>query len=179
VYRAPDEICSFHAIARELSKLTYQEKVLGSGLPADDEFRQRMLALAESDSVRAYTLHVDGKAVAYLYTPVRDGVVYYNYLGFDPNYSALSPGTVLQYLAMEDLFKERRFLIFDFEEGEGQHKRLFGTRKVDCRNLLVFRLSVKALAFIVFDFIALTATRFALIMLDKFSLRTKVRNLYR
>ena len=45
---------------------------------------------------------------------VREGIVDYAYLGYDPDYLHLSVGTVLQWLALDSLFAERRFRFFDF-----------------------------------------------------------------
>jgi hypothetical protein len=46
---------------------------------------------------------------------------------------------VLQLEAMRELMAERKFRLFDFTEGEGQHKRLFATGGVDCVDLLLMR----------------------------------------
>lgn len=42
----------------------------------------------------------------------------------------VTPGIVLQILALESLFTECRVLMFDFTEGEGQHKETFSTAVV-------------------------------------------------
>ena len=39
----------------------------------------------------------------------------------------MSPGTVLQYLALESIFDEKVNSYFDFGEGEGDHKKMFAT----------------------------------------------------
>ncbi len=143
VYRTPEELAEFHALARRISERTYQEKLLDAGLPDDEEFRDRMAALAGNDSVRAYLLFDQGQPVAYLYCPVRDGVLLYEYLGYDPRYTNLSPGTVLQWLALESLFEEGRFRLFDFTEGEGAHKEFFATGSRRCANIYFFRRSLR------------------------------------
>jgi CelD/BcsL family acetyltransferase involved in cellulose biosynthesis len=63
--------------------------------------------------------------------------VRYDHLGYDPAYAASSPGTVLQLLALQALFSEQRFSIFDFTEGEGQHKELFSTGSQLCADFYV------------------------------------------
>ena len=46
---------------------------------------------------------------------------------------------MLQLEAMRQLMDEGRFRLFDFTEGEGQHKRLFATGGIDCVDLLLVR----------------------------------------
>ena len=138
-YRTPDELAAFHAVARGIAAKTYQERLLGAGLPDTPAFRQTMLALAAADSVRAWTLDVAGVPAAYLYCPVRGGDVIYEYVGHDPEFAALSVGTLLHVEAMRDLADEARFARFDFTEGEGQHKRSLSTGGVPCVDLLLLR----------------------------------------
>ncbi len=125
--RTPEELEAFHRLARELSARTYQERLLAAGLPDTPEFRAGMREAAARDAVRAFLLLREGRPVAYLYCPVVDGVLLYEYLGYDPELAALSPGTVLQWLALRSLFAEGRFRMFDFTEGEGAHKAFFAS----------------------------------------------------
>ena len=46
---------------------------------------------------------------------------------------------MLQLEAMKQLTAEQRFSLFDFTEGEGQHKRQFATGGIDCVDLLLLR----------------------------------------
>jgi len=141
-FRTPDELEAFHTVARQISARTYQERLLGSGLPDGPEFIQEMLALAAADRARAWLLYVAGEPVAYLYCPVVGDTVIYAHVGHDPAFNDLSPGAVLQLEAMRDLFAENRFGRFDFTEGEGQHKRQFATGGVACVDLLLLRPSL-------------------------------------
>ncbi len=135
VFRTADEMERFHALARQVSARSYQERLLDAGLPDNDMFRARMRSLAERDAARAWLLYDGDRPVAYLYTPAPDGVLLYQYLGHDPDYARLSPGTVLQWLAFEDLFAEGRFGVFDFTAGEGAHKAFFATGSVRCADI--------------------------------------------
>jgi hypothetical protein len=138
-YRAPGEMREFFGLAREVSKLTYQERLLDAGLPETEDFIRQAQEQAADDALRAYILLHDGKPVAYLYCPVKDGVVIYAYLGYHPDYAKWSVGTVLQWLALEQLFAEGRFRCFDFTEGQSDHKRLFATHQRHCANVYFVR----------------------------------------
>jgi len=84
-------------------------------------------------------LYVGGEPAAYLYCPVHDGTVIYEYVGHDPRFGDLSVGAVLQVEALRDLFADPACRRFDFTEGDGQHKRQFATGGVDCCDLLLLR----------------------------------------
>jgi len=126
-YRSRSEVAEFLPLAREISAKTYQEKLLGAGLPDSETFRAQALGRADRDAVRAYILFLHARPASYLYLPVETDRVIYSYLGYDPALSEHSPGTVLQLLAMERLFLDPSIRVFDFTEGEGQHKQMFAT----------------------------------------------------
>ncbi len=138
-YRSPEELAAFHALARPLAAGTYQEKLLGMGLPGDPAWVEAMLRAAAGDAARGWLLFVGGEAVAYLYCPVERGTVVYEYVGHEERFDALSPGTVLMAAALRDLMGEGAHARFDFTEGEGQHKRQFATGHVVACDLFLLR----------------------------------------
>lgn len=142
-YQTPGEISEFLALARGVSADSYQERLLDCGLPADERFAESALAAASRDEVRAFLLFSGERAVSYLYCPVVDGVLEYAFLGYVPEFARLSPGTVLQWLALEKLFAEKRFTAFDFTEGESEHKRFFSTHQTPCSIQLLLRPTVQ------------------------------------
>ena len=144
-HRTPDELAQFFPLALALSAKTYQERLLDAGLPGDAAFLQRALDAAAADGVRAFLLYDGERPVSYLYCPVEQGTLVYAYLGYDPQYKQFSVGTVLQWLALEQLFGERRFRYFDFTEGQSDHKRLFATHEKRCANVLFVRASPRGL----------------------------------
>jgi CelD/BcsL family acetyltransferase involved in cellulose biosynthesis len=139
VYRTPEDLLKFHAQAVELARKTYQERLFDSGLPDTDAFRTSMLDLAARDLVRGFILFYGELPVAYLYTPAPDGFLIYDYLGYDPAYAVHSPGTVLQYLALEELYAESRFPIYYWGYGYSQTKQVFSTREVLAADLFYLR----------------------------------------
>ena len=144
VYKEPSDMQAFHRLASDVSALTYQEKLLDAGLPGEPAFVDELTAMAARDAVRAYVLFLQGKPIAYLCCPIVDGVLLYSYLGYDPKHADRSPGTVLQYLVFESLFAEQRFVAFDFTEGQGEHKKFFGTQATPCADICYLRDSLSA-----------------------------------
>lgn len=136
-HRTPAEIEAFLAAALPLSARTYQARLLDAGLPDSPAARRAMLEAAEADRMRAFLLHAGGAPVAYLSLPVAGSTLVYAHLGYDPNWARLSVGTVLQMDALERLFAEQRYRWFDFTEGDGAHKAMFGTGSAACSSLVL------------------------------------------
>ena len=143
VYRSVDEIIEFHRQARFVSAKTYQERLLDAGLPASAAFVRDMETGAREGRVRGYILFDRQRPVSYLYCPIVDGVLLGQYLGFDPEYAEWSVGMLLQWFALENMFEEGAFKLFDFAEGESEHKRRFSTASVRCADIFFLRASVR------------------------------------
>lgn len=178
-YKAPDEIRDFFRHAREVSKLTYQERLLDAGIPDSEDFISQAETLATQQCLRAYILFDGQRPVSYLYCPVEDGVLYYAYLGYDPNYMKLSVGTVLQWLAVEQLFSEGCFRYFDFTEGQSEHKRLFSTHHQQCANLFLVKKSIFN-AVVIYAHLAMDRfSKWLGIMLDRWGVKARIKHLLR
>jgi CelD/BcsL family acetyltransferase involved in cellulose biosynthesis len=134
-YRTLAEMAVFHPLARAVSATTYQERLLGSGLPED---LAHFATSIREDRLRAWLLFLDGTPVAYLCCIADGQSLRYDHVGHDPAHDDLSPGAVLQAEAVRALFVDR-FARFDFTEGEGQHKRQFATEGTACVDLLLLR----------------------------------------
>ena len=130
-YRTAAEFMAFHPLARQVARTTYQERLLGSALPADAAFMTGREA-------RAWLLFLHDAPIAYLWCGADGDTLRYDHVGHDPAHHALSPGSVLMEAALVDLFADR-FARFDFTEGEGQHKRSLATGGVACRDVVLLR----------------------------------------
>ena len=178
-YCAPHEMDEFHRHAREISRVTYQERLFKAGLPDGKKFVEKMHALAAQNRVRAYLLFCKNAPVSYLYCPVKDERLLYGHLGFVPEYAKLSPGTVLQLLVLERLFSAREFRAFDFTEGEGEHKRLFSTHSVPCADVFYLRQSLGTLALVTVHRVFSELARGCDTLLKRTGLRTWLRKMLR
>ncbi|MFL0671349.1 MAG: GNAT family N-acetyltransferase [Erythrobacter sp.] len=141
-HRTASEVEQFLSLALPLSARTYQARLLDAGLPASPQARRAMLEAAKAGRMRCFLLHAGGQAAAYLSLPVVGDTLVYAHLGYDPDWARLSPGTVLQMEALERLFAEGGYRWFDFTEGEGAHKALFGTDSAECASLMLLKSSL-------------------------------------
>lgn len=178
-YKEPGELRDFFHLARAVSKLTYQERLLDVGIPDSEAFIQQAEALAAENRVRAYILFDGAKPVSYLYCPVHDGVLIYAYLGYDPGYMKLSVGTILQWLALEQLFGEARFTAFDFTEGETEHKRLFSTHQRHCANVVFVKKTLRNTAIIRGHLYMETLSKRLGGLFERFGLKAKIKRILR
>jgi len=142
-YRTPASMESFFAQASVVSAKTYQERLLGTGLPRNMAFRSRAAELAGAGGAQGFVLFLRDKPVAYVFAFCADRIMTYDYVGYDPEAAALSPGAVLQYIVMEKLFAEQQVHIFDFTEGEGQQKEIFSSDNRLCAKTYFFESSLK------------------------------------
>ncbi len=142
-YKAPGEMAEFFGLARAVSRITYQEKLLDAGLPDSEEFLEQMDQLAQQGRVRGFILFHQDQPVSYLYCPISNDVLIYAFLGYDPSYMNFSVGTILQWLALEHLFEENAFRFFDFTEGQSEHKKLFATHSIQCANVFFLRSNLR------------------------------------
>lgn len=178
-YRNAAEMQEFYGRARQISERTYQEKLFDAGLPDDAEFVDGMLARANTGLVRGFILFLAGAPVSYLYLPIAGDRVTYGYLGFDPAYATLSPGTVLQLLVLESLFAEGCHRIFDFTEGEGEHKRLFATHDCLCGNVYYLRPTLRNRAIVQLHLGVRNVSDFADRQLVRRNLKTRLKHYLR
>lgn len=177
-YRTQDQVATFFSLAKTVSAKTYQERLLGVGLPTDPTFIASACGMSKEDRVRAYLLFMNGEPIAYLYCSVSDRVVSYDRLGYDPAYASLSPGTVLQMLALEALFGEQ-FTTFDFTEGEGQHKEIFSTGSRLCGDVYVVCRRLVPISIVVLHHATNRASAAAGVTLDRLHLKSRLRRLIR
>lgn len=178
-YKRPEDMNEFLSLARLISASTYQEKLFDAGIPAGPAFVAELEERASRNAVRAYLLFLRSQPVAYLCCPADGPVLLYSYLGYKSEVANLSPGTVLQYLAFDLLFQEQQFTVFDFTQGQGDHKRFFGTHEILCADLLYFRNALSSQVWVrahaaIDDLSALTGRA-----LERFGLKARIKRLIR
>jgi CelD/BcsL family acetyltransferase involved in cellulose biosynthesis len=178
-FRGAGEMAEFHRLAREVARKTYQEKLLQAALPDEPEYLAEMERLAAADRGRGYLLELEGAPIAYLWCPVNEGAVLYEYLGYDPAHRELSAGTVLTYLALERLFAEGRYTVFDFTEGPGQHKELFSTHHLLTADVYYFKRGARGASVVASHAALASATRGGIALLERYKVRDRLRKYLR
>lgn len=174
VCRTPEEMAAYHEQARAIARKTYQERLFDAGLPESEAFRTRMMELAARDLVRGFLLFHGDQPIAYLYTPAPDGFLVYEYLGYDPAYARHSPGTVLQYLALNALYEEGRFPLYYWGYGYSQTKDIFSTGRILAADIYYFRPTFRNYAAVWLHYATDRFSERAGAVLDRVGLKQKI-----
>jgi CelD/BcsL family acetyltransferase involved in cellulose biosynthesis len=144
-YSTPQEARTFFALARALSAKTYQDRLLGLGLPDTDTFRAELYEHAARGTMRGYLLFHRGQPIAFGYCAGMRDCLRFVFTGYDPAFAAWSPGIVLVHEMLRSLAGEGCFRVLDFGSGEAQYKRLFATASRLCTTVFFFRPSPRHL----------------------------------
>jgi hypothetical protein len=179
-FRAPEEMAEFWPLARQISAKTFQERMLGGGLPDDSEFRMAVDTLARSNRVRGYLLLADSRPVSYVFGPILDDrILLYDYVGYDSAFAKLSPGIVLQYYIIRRMFEEERLEVYDLCVGEGEHKRIFANAHQECADIIYLRANAKSRALVTVHFVLQRFSRLIVAMFDRLHCKAAVKKMIR
>lgn len=179
-YEKPSEMEEFLTIAKKVSARSYQEKLLGRTLPSDNEFISQLTSLAEQEKIRGYILYAEDTPIAYNLCPIYgDGVMLYDYTGYDPEYSRYSAGTVLQYKIIEQCFADPSIKIYDLCTGEGKHKEFFANGHITCCDAYYFPLNFRFLTLVYTRSIIEAGARLLITVIDKAGFKNRIKTFIR
>lgn len=134
----PEEIIDFIPKAVEISKKTYQWNLLGLGLRDSIKLKQTLITLAKYNWTRCYILECQKAPVAFMIGYQYRGTYYYIDVGFDPDWSKWSVGSLLHMEVIRDLFEDRDTIsMFDFSPGTGEHKERFSNEEHEEINIIL------------------------------------------
>ena len=146
LFTTPEEIDEFVDIAENISRKTYQFRLLNQGLQVTEEYKKDYRRKAGEKKIIGLILYAEDTPVAYNLCPIYgDGTMIYYYTGFDPDYNQYSPGTVLQYLTIKTACQLDQVKKYDFCTGEGAHKELFTDVFKSCADIYYFPFTPKYL----------------------------------
>lgn len=138
VFTSCDAMAVFHREAIDISRETYQARLLQVGLPDTETFLAAMQKLAREGAARGYLLKDQGIPIAFAWCTARGNRISYDVIGYRPDRAASSPGTVLLALILEDLFRLQQYESFHFGVGEGSYKAAFSTGRVEYADAYLF-----------------------------------------
>jgi CelD/BcsL family acetyltransferase involved in cellulose biosynthesis len=133
------QIPGFLAQVEKLSAISWQGTRLQQVVKDSDDERRKLERHAERGWMRSYLLHVGDQCIAFVIGAQESGTFYYERIGYDPAWSAYSPGIVLLYKLLEDLHAKDRPAWLDFGTGDNTYKRMYGTHSFDCVDVYLLR----------------------------------------
>jgi hypothetical protein len=132
------QIDDFLRAAVAVSERSWQRKDLGPRVNNAAHEVRRFKELAERGLLRSYLLTCGGQAIAFVIGYQYQQVFYYVEIGYDKAWAPFSPGTVLLYLLLEDLFQHSSVSVVNFGSGDAAYKRRFASHA--CRDATVLLL---------------------------------------
>lgn len=169
----------FYRLAAELSKRTYQEKVLYEGLASRVGSHEDLQALAELDAVRGYILFNAGHAIAYVFCRCYLDTLLYDVIGYDPHFRKYSPGNVLLYVVLKKMFAERQYKYLDFGEGGSWYKEFWSTGAARCARAYYFPIAAPIISAVMMHMASNAISDLLGRILATLGLRDKLRRLLR
>ncbi len=180
VYTSPDEFEDFFKLAIPISEKSYQQRLFNQGLPTTKKFKDKIVAKSKNGQIIGYILRVNNIPAAYNLCPIYgECKVLYDYTGYDAKFSQYSPGTILQFLIIEDLFKRNNIKYYDLCTGEGEHKKIFATNYICCANIYCFRFKIKLLVIFIIKKILSFFSSIIVKILTIFDLKKKIKKIIR
>ena len=137
-YSTPQDAPVFYALARAVSAKTYQDRLLGLGLPDTATFRAELHEHAARGMMRGYLLFHREQPIAFGYCAGVGDCLRFFFTGYDPAFADWSPGIILVHEMLRSIAGEGRFTLVDFGSGEAQYKRLFATGSRLCATIFFF-----------------------------------------
>jgi hypothetical protein len=133
------DLQTFRREAIAISRLTYQARLLGAGLPERDAYWTHLQGLADSGRLCAHLMRVEGKPIAYVLCTVDGSSQILEYLGYDPDYAHLSIGGILLRRSIEAAVSAGDVRYYDFGEGDNQYKKQLATDAIESSTILCLR----------------------------------------
>jgi hypothetical protein len=172
------EVNSFVDAAAEISRKTYQFRVLGIGIRNPDQLKAWLQWVAQQGWLRSYLLKCAGVPcafqVAYQYNQTFFGLE----VGYDPAWSKLGVGIVQQLLALEDIFNNNPPNICDFGAYADYKQFLANDVSSDALIWLFRRRPYPLFALTAFRLFS-EASKTAGSALDRLNLKSKVKHFLR
>jgi hypothetical protein len=121
---SPLEVDGYVDTAAEISRKSYQYNVLGAGIRDAQLWKGRLKFAAEHGWLRSYLLTCNAVPCSFLIGYQYERIFYHANVAFDPAWSHLGVGTVLQMLILEDVFGRDQPDLYDFGT-HGGYKEFF------------------------------------------------------
>jgi hypothetical protein len=126
---------------------TYQ-RGLQVGFADTPQMRERLRFEARMGWLQAYVLYIADRPCAFGITNIYRGIVYCDFLGFDPAYARYSPGIYLMREVIDRFSRESANASvrqIDFGVGEAEYKARFGNQSKQLVSVSMFAPSIRGL----------------------------------
>jgi len=137
IYKDPAELGQFITVASEICSRTYQRALTG-GFADNPETRCLLNQAARDKRLRAYLLYAGPEALAFEAGLLYNSTYFAEYRGFDPRWSAGSPGTLLLLKVLVELSSRGIAKAYDFGFGDASYKHRYGRQNRQEASIYIF-----------------------------------------
>jgi hypothetical protein len=131
----PEQVPGFLDDVDRVYRASWQGRTYG-GPPRNSAAEvQRLETMAALGYLRSYTLVEDQRAIAFILGYQYRNQYFYEETSFDSDRSAVSPGSILTFGAIEDLFRAETPARLSFGFGDAAYKRTFGNASEEACSL--------------------------------------------
>ena len=142
-YTVLEDVAKYIKDAAEIAKKSWQQRILGVRLEDNKYFNSLFLDMAQRGIFRSYILYANELPVAFVTGYQYEGVYYYEEIAYDSKYKKYSPGTILLYYIIRDLYFYNKPDILNFGIGFASYKKMFGNFRSEAATILIMRSSLK------------------------------------
>jgi CelD/BcsL family acetyltransferase involved in cellulose biosynthesis len=133
------QVSEFIDSATAVAASSWQQRFLDLPLETPFDRARSLHDLADQNLLRAYVLKCAGRPCAYVLGFQLGSTYLYYETAYDPQFAHRSPGKVLLFLLLEDLFSHNQPQRLSFCPGDFAYKALFGTSVSLEADLVLFR----------------------------------------
>ncbi len=134
-----DQVDAFYEAAYSVAEKSWQFRTLGKALDETALYRETLRGLARQGCLRAYLLCCGERPCAFWIGLQDNAVLQLEQMAYSSDFASHSPGTVLHYMLMEDVYRHRRPRFLNYGTGVTLSKRLFCNRTSSDAAIYLFR----------------------------------------
>ncbi|HVF55987.1 MAG TPA: GNAT family N-acetyltransferase [Pyrinomonadaceae bacterium] len=133
------QVAQFVADAAEVSRNSWQQRIIGTRITDSEEQRAHFAGLARRGLLRSYLLRCGERPCAFVVGYQFNQIFHYVEIGYDREFAEFSPGMILYYLLVQDLFAHRTPSLLNFGMGDADYKQRFGNVRREDISILILR----------------------------------------
>jgi len=136
----PEEVEYFLRAKDEIYADTWQARTLPDFPGRKTWGIRENSALAQTGCFKSYVLYGDGEPIAYIRGYQHKRFYYFEEIGYKQRWAGISPGTVLNYMFLNELMAETEAPHrLSFGYGENKYKQIFGNGKAEANQAYLYR----------------------------------------
>ena len=128
-FTRPDQVADLLERVDAIHGQSWQAATFGRSNRATKAERGRLEHLSAEGWMRSYVLQSGGTSVAFVVGFQYKGTFHHEETAYDRAWAGWGPGSVLNLMLIEDLFRENPPSVLDFGFGDNEYKRIFSNRE--------------------------------------------------